>query len=167
MRSGHTEVLIPAAVLQAIEAEADRHAPQETGGILLGYPDRANRRLVQITLQVGPGPRAVHEAHRFEPDGAWQERQVAAMYAASGRVSTYLGDWHSHPCGSHKPSGLDRSTAARIALCEEARAPHPLIVILHGEPGCWQLAVYQRERWRLGRGNATITEVARGNAART
>lgn len=152
------EVLVPAAVMREMEVEAERHAPHETGGVLLGYPDRTNQRWVQITLQVGPGPHAVHGSHHFEPDGEWQARQVAAAYVASGRVSTYLGDWHSHPRGTHRPSGLDRSTAKRIALCEEARAPHPLILILHGGPSDWRLAVYRRGRWRLGRGKATITE---------
>ena len=142
-----------------MEAEAERHAPRETGGVLLGYSDCTNQRFMQIKLQVGPGPHAVHGSHRFDPDGEWQVRQVAAAYAASGRISTYLGDWHSHPHGSHRPSGLDRSTARQIALCKEARAPHPLILILHGESGDWRLAVYRRGRRRLSRGKATITEV--------
>lgn len=160
LESTQVEVLVPAAVVREMEAEAERHAPRETGGVLLGYSDRTNQRLMQITLQVGPGPEAVHESHRFDPDGEWQVRQVATAYAASGRVSTYLGDWHSHPHGSHRPSGLDRSTARRIALCKEARAPHPLILILHGGPGDWRLAVYRRRRWRLGRSKATITETS-------
>jgi len=158
IKPAQAEVLIPVGVMREMEAEAERHSPHESGGVLLGYPDRTNHRWVQITLQIGSGPKAVHRRHRFEPDGEWQVRKVADAYAASGRISTYMGDWHSHPHGSHRPSGLDRSTARRIALCEEARAPHPLVFILHGGPNDWQIAAYRRERWRLGRCKATITE---------
>lgn len=159
LKPRQADVLVPASVMREMEEEAERHAPHETGGVLLGFADHVNPRWVQITLQVGPGPHAVHENHHFEPDAMWQTQQVAAAYASSGRISAYLGDWHSHPHGTKRPSGLDRSTARRIALCKEARAPHPLILILHGESGDWQLAVYRRGHWRLGKGKATITEV--------
>lgn len=152
------EVLVPAAVLQEMEAETERHAPEETGGVLLGYADRTDATRIQVTNQVGPGPRAIHRRHFFDPDGEWQAREVAAAYAGSGRVSTYLGDWHSHPGGSRRPSGLDRSTARRIALCEQARAPHPVMLILHGEADDWRLAAYRRGRWRLRAGRATVVE---------
>lgn len=152
------EVLVPAAVLQDMEAETERHAPEETGGVLLGYTDCTDARRIQVTLQIGPGSRAVHRRHFFDPDSEWQAQEIAAAYASSGRVSTYLGDWHSHPEGSRRPSRLDRSTARRIALCEQARAPHPVMLILHGVSGDWRLAVHKRGRWRLRACRATVTE---------
>lgn len=152
------EVLVPTSIVREMEADADRHAPEETGGILLGYTDRTDAMRIQVTDQIGPGPNAVHRRNRFEPDGKWQAQEIAGVYAGSGRVSTYLGDWHSHPGGSRRPSGLDRSTARRIALCEEARAPHPVMLILRGEAGDWQLAAYRRGRWRLCAVRATVEE---------
>jgi integrative and conjugative element protein (TIGR02256 family) len=152
------EVFVPAAVLQDMEAETERHAPEETGGVLLGYTDRTDARRIQVTLQLGPGPRAVHRRHFFDPDSEWQAHEIAAAYASSGRVSTYLGDWHSHPGGSRRPSGLDRSTARRIALCGRARASHPVMLILHGEAGDWRLAAYRRGRWQLRTARATVAE---------
>jgi len=152
------EVLVPTAVLQDMEAETERHAPEETGGVLLGYTDRTDAMRIQVTHQIGPGPRAVHRRHFFNPDSEWQAREIAAAYVGSGRVSTYLGDWHSHPEGSRRPSRLDRSTARRIARCEQARAPHPVMLILHGEAGGWRLAAYRRGRWRLRAAKATVAE---------
>lgn len=152
------EVLVPAAIMREMEAAAERHAPEETGGVLLGYVDRTAATRIQVTIQIGPGPRAVHRRHFFHPDSEWQAQEIAAAYAGSGRISTYLGDWHSHPEGSGRPSRLDRSTARRIALCEQARAPHPVMLILHGGAGDWRLAAYRRGRWRLRAGKATAAE---------
>lgn len=142
-------IRLPERVLVAMRREAERHFPAESGGVLLGYIDPGDQKHVQVLKQVGPGPAALHEPHRFEPDGAWQALRIAAAYRNSGCSVRYLGDWHSHPSGSGKPSGLDRSTAAKIAAEPGAQAPHPLIVILHGSPKTWKLSGYRYGRRRL------------------
>lgn len=152
------EVLVPASIVREMEADADRHVPDETGGVLLGYAARTDAMRIQVTDQIGPGPNAVHRRNFYCPDSEWQAQEIAAVYVDSGRISTYLGDWHSHPGGSRRPSRLDRATARRIALCEQARAPHPVMLILHGEAGDWRLAAYRRGRWRLHVGRATVEE---------
>ncbi len=148
-RIDKTLVLIPLDVRLELEREADRCAPLETGGVLLGFEDTADRRQIQITAMVGPGPKAVHQRNRFEPDSDWQRDQVARIYRESGRVVTYLGDWHSHPRGSTRPSSLDRRTAAHIGACIEARMRHPLMGILAGSRQSWSLATYRFARRRL------------------
>jgi integrative and conjugative element protein (TIGR02256 family) len=135
--------------MAAMEEEAERGYPDESGGALLGYFRASDRDRIQVCEQVGPGPKAIHKRHRFEPDGDWQAERIAEGYARSGRINTYLGDWHSHPGGGGKPSALDRSTAREIAQCTEARLPHPLILIVFGGPTAWEVAAYRRGRWRL------------------
>jgi integrative and conjugative element protein (TIGR02256 family) len=142
-------VEIANSVLSEIESEAERRFPLESGGILLGYRYPSRREPIRITTQIGPGPKARHARHRFEPDGTWQDTELASAYERSGRLLTYLGDWHSHPNGPGKPSRLDRQTARAIARCREARLPHPLLLILHGKPGAWQLAPHRYRRRRL------------------
>lgn len=134
-----------------MELEAERHFPDESGGVLLGYSWPGRRGRIEVISQVGPGPKARHQRRRFEPDGAWQDAKISAAYEASGRVLTYLGDWHSHPRGGGSPSRLDTRTAREIAGCVEARLAHPLLVIIHGEPGRWKLAPHRLRRRRLGR----------------
>jgi integrative and conjugative element protein (TIGR02256 family) len=136
-------------VIAAMCREADRRYPRESGGVLLGWVDSNHAKRIKVIKQIGPGPKAGHETHRFEPDGEWQARRIAAAYENSGRTVTYLGDWHSHPRGGSTPSELDRSTARKIAEAPEARAPHPLILILHGRPGEWEPSGYRRGRRRL------------------
>lgn len=150
-------LFVPAGVLCDLEREANRHFPDESGGVLLGYADADKPKRIQAVDQIGPGPEATHERHRFEPDAAWQTERIAAAYDESGRVVTYLGDWHSHPCGSAVPSVLDRSTARLIARSREARAPHPLMMIVHGCPGEWQVAAYRWGFWRLHEATVVIT----------
>ncbi len=109
--------------------EAAELAPSETGGILMGYWSTDGAAVV-VTNSVPGGPAAVHQRSRFEPDPTWQREEVARLYRTSGRVHTYLGDWHTHPGGSARPSRLDKRTAKTIATAHEARSPRPVFIIL-------------------------------------
>jgi integrative and conjugative element protein (TIGR02256 family) len=126
-------VWIEATVAIAMTAEASRVFPRETGGLLIGYNDERSSESV-VCACVGPGPRAIHGRSHFMPDHAHHERETARLYVDSGRTWSYLGDWHSHPCGPASLSRKDRRTLARIARSAEARAPRPLMVLLVGAP---------------------------------
>jgi integrative and conjugative element protein (TIGR02256 family) len=143
-----------------MQREAERKFPKESGGVLLGYLAAEEKRHVQILAQIGPGPKARYRRDRFEPDGAWQAEQIAAAYEDSGRITTYLGDWHSHPRGGSSPSKLDRTTVKAIANTPEARAPNPLMLILFKGSEKWQLAGYRRGRRRLKAADLLLPEVA-------
>lgn len=120
--------------LRQIEDEAAAKATDETGGILLGYAvdDRAQAPVFVVTHVLGPGPNAVHKPASFVPDAAWQEMELARAYADSGRTLAYLGDWHTHPGGSPRPSSQDVSTLGTIARCQEARCRNPVMLIVGG-----------------------------------
>ena len=111
--------------------EARDHAPEETGGMLVGYrtSELVGAEIV-VTGLIGAGPEAKRTRNRFEPDGKWQQERLEETYMKSGRVTTYLGDWHSHPRGGTRPSATDRTTYRRVASDRKARAPHPLILIV-------------------------------------
>jgi integrative and conjugative element protein (TIGR02256 family) len=111
-------------------AEAEAHAPRETGGVLMGT--WLSSSAVSVTEVIGPGPRASHRRNGFEPDYEYHERQIARIYEASGRIQTYLGDWHSHPGGISALSKKDEETLRGIAAYNEARAPVPLMAIIAG-----------------------------------
>ncbi len=132
-----------------MHVEANRWAPLETGGVLLGYGDLEGSDVVVVDV-LGPGPRAEHGRSGFHPDSRWQAEQVAARYEASDRIVTYLGDWHSHPTSLPLPSEVDAGTARRIARDRAARASEPLMVIL-GRPAEdeWLLVGLRYQRRRL------------------
>lgn len=125
----------------ALISEADDKAPLETGGVLLGYFGAAASEAV-VTEIVGPGPNADHRRMGFTPDAEYQEREIARRYAKSGRISTYLGDWHTHPMGAGALSLRDADTLRRIARCRSARVPLPLMLIAHGDSE-WRATVWQ------------------------
>lgn len=59
------------AVWDDMVAEAGRAAPDETGGMLLGW-ENPDRDEIVVSAIVGPGPRATHSRLRFRPDAEWQ-----------------------------------------------------------------------------------------------
>lgn len=147
---------LPRSVLSEMEREAERTSPKETGGVLMGYwirlpsSDGDDGEAV-ITAAVGPGPNADHQRFSFTPDHEYHEREIAGIYAASGREWTYLGDWHTHPGGPGKLSSRDEATITRIARAPEARAPHALMLILAAgapwRPYAWAAAGAKRQAW--------------------
>jgi integrative and conjugative element protein (TIGR02256 family) len=139
------------SVLTFLTEEADRAAPDETGGILLGYWTGQHGDPV-ITHAIGPGPGAIHERERFVPDHEFQTLQIARLYEASGRRLQYLGDWHTHPGADAYLSGKDEATLKQIAMHRDARAPKPVMLILAGGPewlpSAWVAALTSRRLWR-------------------
>jgi integrative and conjugative element protein (TIGR02256 family) len=120
--------------------EADIAFPDETGGVLIGY--WAGPADVVMTAAIPAGPKSVHRAYAFEPDWEFQQNEVARYYAASGRLHTYLGDWHTYPHGLLRLSRRDRGTLKLIAAHVEARAPKALMLLLAGGHA-WKLGVWR------------------------
>ena len=127
MTAGGGTLWFAAGALAELAEEVRTRLPEETGGLLVGYDDPSGAAVV--TAVIGPGPRAVHAASRFRPDARFQQRQLADLYAASGRTHGYMGDWHAHPNGAVAPSRRDRRVLRRIRRTAAARAPRPVMVI--------------------------------------
>lgn len=123
-----------------MQAEAGRCFPLETGGVFIGYWGQEYQD-VAITAVTGPGPNAIHKSTAFIPDSDFHEKEISRFYTQSGRVHTYLGDWHTHPNGICRLSSKDRATLKRISRYKPARAPIPIMGILAGscdwEFGLW------------------------------
>lgn len=123
--------------------EARRSRLRETGGALFGWRGPEGPF---VTWVLGPGPKAHHGWSSFEPDGEWQNAEGARIYRATDRRVAYLGDWHTHPRGGHRPSSQDLKTARMIADDEAFRAPTPLYAIAHRSRwlhGDWRLTIYE------------------------
>jgi integrative and conjugative element protein (TIGR02256 family) len=120
-------------VLGRMRAEADRIAPSETGGVLLGYWAAISEEPV-ITHVIGPGPAAIHKPDFFLPDQRYHLTEIARLYEALGPQLCYLGDWHTHPGGAAYLSPTDQSTIFQIAREKAARAAHPIMVVLSPGP---------------------------------
>lgn len=116
---------------------ADQHYPFETGGMLLGY-EAGNGEAV-VTHLIGPGPNAKQSRFRFNPDSDYQQTELETHFRATNGRETYLGDWHTHPRSNSNLSWVDKKTLARIARTPESGTRNPLMAILGGGTGTWQL----------------------------
>lgn len=132
-------------VLADIRGEASRHARDETGGMLLGHWHDDD---VVVAATIGPGPLARRGPTWLHPDHDWQLDELARVYSSSGRTTTYLGDWHTHPGGAPRPSRRDRRTLRAIRRAPQARAARPLMLILGpnmtDSPAMWCLLAGRR-----------------------
>ncbi|WP_224278699.1 Mov34/MPN/PAD-1 family protein [Nocardioides lacusdianchii] len=88
-------------VAAEIAHEAGEHEPLEAGGMLLGYWSGDD---VVVTSCIASGPRTKRGTTWLVPDQEWQMARLGEVYEASGRLTTYLGDWHTHPGGAPYPS---------------------------------------------------------------
>lgn len=145
LRRGLSTVRIGAAAVNTIIAETTEALPLETGGMLIGYWGPGTSEAVVLDV-IGPGPAAMHTRAGFLPDGEWQQQQLEEVYHRSGRIHTFLGDWHSHPHGDASPSARDRQTARAVASEGEARTPHPITLILAVTPALVLSALVRRRR---------------------
>lgn len=145
-----------AAVHADLLAQADEHAPKETGGLLLGY--RHSPTEIVITDAIGPGPGGNHRRAGFDPDTDWQTSELALRYAAHHRRITYLGDWHTHPGGSSTLSRTDRRTVRAIAHHADARCPHPVMAVLAGGKP-WTLVIRQHGQRSILRSKLDVLEL--------
>jgi integrative and conjugative element protein (TIGR02256 family) len=120
-----------ASALALMAREAAQYPGSETGGMLLGYWQDND---VVLAYASGPGPAAQRGRTWFHPDQEWQTEYLARIYAASGRTITYLGDWHTHPGGSTKPSRTDRKTMRAVRRAPAARQSRPVMAIVAPDP---------------------------------
>lgn len=126
--------------------EADKSFPNESGGVLMGYWV-SDSELV-ITDAIGPGPNALHTPFSFVPDSNYHEISIAEIYQTSGRLHSYLGDWHNHTNERTVLSLKDKRTLFRIARSKTARAPNPIMAIL-GKSDEWVASIWLLSPWLL------------------
>jgi integrative and conjugative element protein (TIGR02256 family) len=135
------EVRISKPALARMRAEVRRgvrlRGPKiETGGVLLGQVDDACR-CVWIDDVSGPPPDSLLSAVHFDHGVEGVEELVAYHRDRSGRLTTFVGMWHSHPYGEAAPSPTDQ-VGMRILVTPMANSPsRALILIVGGDETTW------------------------------
>lgn len=105
---------------------------KETGGILIGHYS-VNLNTALITLITGPPPDS-------KAGKTWFHRGVKGLWdilqqSLNCSNTYYLGEWHFHPFASPTPSLQDLRQMKQIALDKKYNCPEPVLIILGGEPG--------------------------------
>jgi integrative and conjugative element protein (TIGR02256 family) len=135
---------VPIIIRVPQRSEASDKYPYETGGCLIGYFLDKNKEIV-ITNTIGPGHRSIHKNFYFKPDDEWQSNKIEKIYSKSGRLHTYLGDWHTHTLPSERLSREDKKTLSRISKYAPARAKTPIMGIMSFY-GRWELVIWQLKK---------------------
>jgi integrative and conjugative element protein (TIGR02256 family) len=89
------------------------------------------------------------------------QRDIDQVFEESDGRLRYLGDWHTHPRDSARPSRVDANSAAEIAADSRVELPDPLVLIQATKPfhihvGIGELAAYQ---WLADAGQLTTYEL--------
>src|SRR5690242_1328141 len=100
-------LVLPEQLRGEVEALASTGYPRECCGLLLGFEQEAELRVVQFQQ---PGHNLANGNDRYELD---PEDYLAADYAAVAAGLRIIGVWHSHPDHPARPSATDREHAWR------------------------------------------------------
>lgn len=119
-------VLVEWPLLHAVFAwrQNSSDAP-EAGGILLGLR-RGDHVHVRGLTQPGPDDRRSRTS--FHRARAFHQEQALQQWRASGGMTDYLGEWHTHPESAPTPSGTDIAEWRALQRCY----PDPLLFLIAG-----------------------------------
>ncbi len=122
-----TKVEIAKAAYEFMKKESSNSNDIETGGVLIGHRASGGRHI--ISRATGPGPNAVRTNMLFEKDVEFCQKELKRAFEELKDKGLYLGEWHYHPVGSNKPSGLDIKSLTAIAAQDNYRIDKPVMII--------------------------------------
>ncbi len=76
----------------------------EAGGILLGNYRGSH---IEVVFATPPGPGDLRFPFSFHRKCASHQRSATMQWVQSNRITTYIGEWHTHPQNSPLPSATD------------------------------------------------------------
>jgi integrative and conjugative element protein (TIGR02256 family) len=135
------EIRISQSALARIRAEIRRGARLrganiETGGLLLGQVDDACR-CIWVDDVSGPPPDSLLSAVHFDHGIEGVAELIAYYRERSGKLTTFVGMWHSHPYGEAEPSRTDKAAMAALVTPVADGPRRALIVIVGGGDTVW------------------------------
>ena len=138
---GDHEVRVNATAFAEMRAEARRSARVranrvETGGSLLGQIDNASR-VVWIDEVSGPPPDSKLSAAHFEHGLEGVTQWISARQKGTGRVSSFVGMWHTHPFKGASPSTTDDRGMRRLVTQVDKVPSRAILLIIGGDDGHW------------------------------
>jgi integrative and conjugative element protein (TIGR02256 family) len=135
------QIRISQPALARIRAEVRRGARLrgakiETGGLLLGQVDDACR-CIWVDDVSGPPPDSLLSAAHFDHGIEGVDELIAYHRERTGKLSNFVGMWHSHPYGKAEPSLTDEAAMAALVTPVSDGPRQALIVIVGGDETSW------------------------------
>jgi integrative and conjugative element protein (TIGR02256 family) len=113
-----------------------RGANIETGGLLLGQVDDACR-CIWVDDVSGPPPDSLLSAVHFDHGIEGVEELIAYHRKRTGKLTTFVGMWHSHPYDKAEPSPTDQAAMTALVAPVADGPRRALIVIVGGDDKKW------------------------------
>ena len=104
---------------------------REAGGILIGSYRGPHIEVVACTMPMPGDVRTVTSFDRRDPGHA---REAKRQWKQSGRLLTFVGEWHTHPEQMPSPSSTDLDTWEGAM---KKHAPYRLLFVIRGHSGAW------------------------------
>ncbi len=121
------ELIIDDDLIQRIANYGASKYPKEFGGLLLGrYINHHKTVVVENTLL----PKKYKSSRYFFERGSEGLRESLELHYNSLPSLIYVGEWHTHPDGTAKPSSLDLKSMKELANDNNVLIKNPLLMIL-------------------------------------
>jgi len=128
---------VAAEVMSFIERTATESPTAETGGILMGFHEGRNIRILRAT-DAGPG--AKRSSCGFLRDTKYCQEILNDEFAKSG--ADYVGEWHTHVIDLPRPSQGDLTTLAGIVIDPEYSFPSFAMMLAIVHEGATRILAY-------------------------
>ena len=125
-------VISPAARASILRLASVSEDGRETGGILLGRGPETEG-VVWVEIAGDPGPGAERRPDFFLRDLG--HARVLAEKAWTASRAIWIGEWHTHPLGGHRPSPSDLSTYLRLLATSELQFELFVSIIVTADAG--------------------------------
>lgn len=107
------EIRVKEEVKRSMMQYARDSGRNEIGGLLFGHIEEKNK-IVYVTRFLPAPPDSICEPHRFVRGVKGVREKISEIANLTGGLINYIGDWHSHPNGVKKMSGIDRQEIKNI-----------------------------------------------------
>lgn len=124
-------VRISASAITATRAHLDTRSHRESGGLLVGYVNM-KRKIVYISHALEPSRDSRGTREGFVRGVEGYPDMIKDIEVRTGGILGYVGEWHTHPEGSTKPSPIDRGALAQIQHRLDA-AGIPGVILIVGQ----------------------------------
>ena len=118
-------------VTRLVELYSEEY-PNETGGILIGHYNE-QRDMALVTSIEPPTSDSKSGRTWFYRGFQGLARKLSGLWKQSADARQYyIGEWHSHPDSSVRPSQRDRAQMLALARTETLYCPEPILLIVGG-----------------------------------
>lgn len=134
---GDLQIVWDEEIRGQIRSQREKHLPNETGGVLLGYFDLVQRKVCIVDVLAAP-PDSLGNPTGFVRGIEGLEDAVKNAGQKTANIVGYVGEWHSHPrhCSSN-PSSYDMVLLAHLAVALEYEGLPALMLIVGEDQETW------------------------------